>query len=50
MLRHTFKLGDLSVLASFVKFEYPVKIRQLIIKQIAIKLVISQKKDVSIRK
>jgi hypothetical protein len=41
MLRHTFKLRDLSALASFIKFEYPVKIRQLIIRQVAIKLVIS---------
>jgi hypothetical protein len=50
VLRHTFKPEDLSALAGSVKFEYPIKIKQLIIKQVAIKLVISQEKDVGIRK
>jgi hypothetical protein len=50
VLRRTFRPGDFSALASFVKFKYPVKIRQLVIKQVVIKLVISQKRGVSIRK
>jgi hypothetical protein len=41
MLKHTFKPEDFSALTSSVKFEYPVKIRQLIIRQVTIKLVIS---------
>jgi hypothetical protein len=48
--RRTSRPGDLGALASSVKFEYSVKIRQLVIKQVAIKLVASQEKGVGIRK
>jgi hypothetical protein len=50
VLRHTSKPGALDALASFVKVKYPVKIRQFIIRQIAIKLIASQEGDISIRK
>jgi hypothetical protein len=39
--RRTFRPEDLGALTGSVKFEYPVKIKQLVIRQIAIKLVVS---------
>jgi hypothetical protein len=37
-------------LAGSVKVKYPVKIKQLVIKQVTIKLVASQEKGIGIRK
>jgi hypothetical protein len=50
MSERTSKPRALNALASSVKIKYPVKIRQLIIRQVAIKLVASQEKGIGIRK